>query len=174
MFEQSVEGLIRALGPKLDDRCAERLRSAGIEVKGKLKVAYPVASWVQALWIAGETLAPGMGKDEATYQVGRRFIQAYESTLMGKAAYTMARVVGPKRTLERMTRNFRTGSSYGTSKLTELGPGKFELWCAPVSVPGFYRGVVEAGLEIAGARSPKVQLVRWEQPEEAVFDVTWS
>lgn len=174
VFEQTVEGLLRALAPRMDDGLAQRLREVGLEVRGKLKVAYPVSTWVQALWISAEALAPGVDRDEATYLLGRRFIEAYQMTLMGKAAYTMARVVGPRRTLERMTRNFRTGSSYGTSRLVELSGGRCELYCSPVTVPGFYRGLVEAALEVAGAKKVKVQLVRWERPEEAVFDVSWS
>lgn len=174
VFEQTIEGLIRALGPKLDESVKDRFKAAGLDVRQKLKVAYPVTTWVEVLWIAGQVLAPGLERDEATYIVGKRFIQAYELTLMGKATTTMARVVGPRRTLERMTRNFRTGSSYGTSRLVELAPGRFEIYCFPVSVPGFYRGMLEAGVEVAGGKNVRVQLARWEKPEEAVFEVTWG
>lgn len=174
VFEQTIEGLLRALGPHLNDATRARLKAVGLDVDGKLKVAYPVTIWIEVLWIAGEVLAPGKDRDEATYIVGRRFLEAYEATLMGKAACAMARVVGPKRTLDRMTRNFRTGSSYGTSRLVELGGGRYEAHCFPVSVPGFYRGLIEAGLEVAGAKNARVTLVRWERPEEAVYEVTWG
>ena len=40
------------------------------------------------------------------------FWSGYEKTLVGSALTAMLRVLGPKRTLERMTRNFRTANNY--------------------------------------------------------------
>jgi len=82
-------------------------------------------------------------------------------------------MMGPRRMLERMTRNLRTGTNYLETSLQERGPTHYLLSCRPVFIPGFYRGLFTAGLEISGARLPRVQIVR-HNGDEAMYELTWS
>lgn len=173
VFQQSFEGLFRALGNPMDARCAERLRELGLDANARLAVAYPLEVWIEALRTAAETLAPGAPLDDAAAVVGRRFIEGYGSTYMGAALLRTVRMLGPRRMLERMTRNLRTGTNYLESTLRERGPTHYELTCRPVLIPGFYQGLLSAGLEISGAYKPSVQMLRL-QGDEAVYELTWS
>ncbi|XXF77201.1 DUF2378 family protein [Myxococcaceae bacterium GXIMD 01537] len=173
VFQQSFEGLFRALGDRMDERCTQRLRKVGIDPVAPLSVAYPLEVWLEALRVASETLAPTSPLDEGAALVGRRFVEGYGATLIGSALLASVRLLGPRRMLERMTRNLRTGSNYLEAELTQIGPTRYTLTCRPVVVEGFYRGLVTSGLELSGARDPSVQLLR-NAGEVAVYDISWS
>ena len=82
------------------------------------------------------------------------------------------RVVGPRRTLERMAQNFRTANNYTQAELAHLAPGHSQLRLSRVHYHDFYRGLLEAGLEASGAQSAQVALAGREG-DWAVFDVRW-
>lgn len=157
----------------MDERCTQRLRELGLDAGAPLNVAYPLEVWIEALRTAAETLAPGVPLDEGAAVVGRRFIEGYGATRMGAALLRTVRMLGPRRMLERMTRNLRTGTNYLESTLLERGPTHYELSCRPVLIPGFYQGLLSAGLEISGAYRPSVQMLRCNG-DEAVYELTWS
>ncbi|GHG78125.1 TIGR02265 family protein [Comamonas sp. JC664] len=173
VFQQSFQGLIRALGEDLDDVCAGRLRAAGLDTQGSLALAYPLEVWVAALKVAAATLAPESPLDEAAAVVGKRFVEGFSSTLIGSALLGTVRLLGPQRMLARMTRNLRTGTNYLEAHMEQLGPTRYALTCRPVVVAGFYVGLFLAGLEASGARDPAVRIVRREG-EEAVYDIAWG
>lgn len=173
VFQQSFEGLIRALGPRLDNGCVQRLRQVGLDPIGPLSVAYPLDVWVGALKEAAATLAPEAPLDEAAALVGHRFLHGYGGTLIGSALLAGVRLLGPHRMLERMTRNLRTGTNYLEAQLEQQGPSHYVLTCRPVVVVGFYVGLFAAGLEISGAQKPCVTVVRADG-DTAVYDLSWS
>ncbi|CAM3209099.1 DUF2378 family protein [Corallococcus sp. ZKHCc1 1396] len=172
VFQQSFEGLIRALGDQLDEPCAQQLRDAGIDPRGKLSVAYPLEVWVESLKLAASVLAPTSTLEDGAEVVGRRFLEGYGGTLMGSALLAGVRLMGPHRMLERMTRNLRTGTNYLEARLEQTGPTRYVLTCRPVVVAGFYRGLFAAGLEKSGAKSPSVVLIR-SAGDAAVYDLSW-
>ncbi|RKG76280.1 DUF2378 family protein [Corallococcus terminator] len=173
VFQQSFEGLIRALGDQLDEPCAQQLREAGIDPRGKLSVAYPLEVWVESLKLAASVLAPTSPLEDGAEVVGRRFLEGYGATLIGSALLAGVRLLGPHRMLERMTRNLRTGTNYLEARLEQTGPTRYVLTCRPVVVAGFYRGLFAAGLEMSGAKSPSVVLMR-SAGDAAVYDLTWQ
>lgn len=172
VFQQSFEGLIRALGDHLDEPCAQRLREVGIDPRGKLAVAYPLDVWVGSLKLAAAVLAPMATLDDGAEVVGRRFLEGYGSTLIGSALLAGVRLLGPHRMLERMTRNLRTGTNYLEARLEQTGPTRYVLTCRPVVIAGFYRGLFAAGLEMSGAHGATVGLMR-SAGDAAVYDLSW-
>ena len=174
VFQQTIEGLVRSLGPTLDASCAARLKqAASLDLSRPLLPAYPFEAFVAMLRVAAEALAPGRPLEEGLYRVGRGYISGYGDTLMGRALLTFMRVIGPRRTLERMTQNFRTANNYTRSELVHLAPQHSELRLSRVHFDDFYRGLLEAGLEVSGAKAPQVTLARREG-DWAVFEVRWS
>lgn len=173
VFQQSFEGLIRALGDRLDEPCAKQLRDAGIDPRGKLSVAYPLDVWVEALKLAASVLAPSETLEDGAEVVGRRFLEGYGATLIGSALLAGVRLLGPHRMLDRMTRNLRTGTNYLEARLEQTGPTRYVLTCRPVVVAGFYRGLFAAGLEMAGAKRPSVVLMR-SAGDAAVYELSWT
>jgi uncharacterized protein (TIGR02265 family) len=178
VFGNSVEALLRVLQPVLTPALAARFRQLGVDLHHP-NPAYPYELWVEALRLAMATLYPDASHDEATYRLGRAIFETYGSTLLGKALLQLLRVVGPKRGLERMARNLRTTNNYSETRLVEHGAGHFELWVNRAAFPHYFRGLLEAGLEFAGARQVHVRLLRSgaeaTPPDPSVtFELRWA
>ena len=172
MFSQTVEGLLRALAP-MSATSKQKLAAIGVDPDQRLDAAYSREKWLELIHLACDIHHPGRDREETSYELGCRFMGTYGQTLVGKAMLTALRVIGPRRALDRMSRNFRTGNNFSETKLTEPTPGRYELWCSHVTLAGWYRGVIEAGLSLAGASDVKVTLLRRER-EGAVFQVEWK
>ena len=171
MYAQSVEGLFRALAP-LSASVKQRFAALGVDPDKRLEPAYTREKWLELIRLACELTAPGQDVEVATRALGRRFMEGYGQTLVGKAMLTMLRVIGPRRALDRMSKNFRTGNNFSQTKLSQPSPGVYELWCSHVTIAGWYQGIIEGGLTLSGAREVKATLVRREN-EGAVFRVEW-
>ena len=73
----------------------------------------------------------------------------------------------------RMSKSFRTGNNFSETRVDEPSPGRHELWCSHVTLAGWCRGIIEAGLTLAGGREVKATLLRREA-DGAVFAVEWK
>ena len=88
--------------------------------------------------------------------------------------FGVLKVIGPKKALARMERNFRSGNNYLRTRFTELGPREVELWFSHLhGQPGFSGGIIRAGGQLIGAKDLRVEVVRVEG-DAGVFRVTWS
>src|SRR5512140_827762 len=104
VYDSTVEGLFkRALGERFSLRSKQRLKDAGLDLDGKLQSRYPRLKYYELVRIAAEELYPGKPLDEAYYELGRAFFDGFQQTLLGKTATAMARLLGPRKTLARMT-----------------------------------------------------------------------
>jgi uncharacterized protein (TIGR02265 family) len=173
IFSQTFEGIFRALGPQLDPTLAERLRAVGIDPGQSLRPAYPLQVFLDAVRVIGEQRFPALAPAERDRSLGREFMDGYAQTMVGRAMVGMMRVIGPRRTLERLSRQFRTGNNFSETRLSERTPTQFELWCNQVSVPGWYCGLLERGLEQAGAQGPRAELLQLDETG-GTFRVTWE
>lgn len=173
VFSHSVEGFLRAVRPVLDGSLKEELLALGIDTTKPLLPAYPVDVLRHALVAGARRLSPSLSQDAALVALGRRFVEGYSETLVGRALKTAIRLVGPARTLDRLARQFRTGNNYSESKVTQHAPGKALLWCNEVSHPSYYVGLVSGALEVAGGKDVKVTLSRLDT-DGAFFDIEWS
>jgi uncharacterized protein (TIGR02265 family) len=158
IFSQTVEGLLRAMAP-LAPGARARLKELGVDVDKPLRPAYPLEQFLSVMDFAGACLAPTEPPLEQTRLLGRRFMDAYRDTLIGRAMVAGMRIIGPWRTLERLSNKFRTGNNFSETHLTRLGPTEARLWCNRVSRPGWYLGLLSRGLELAGAEDVAVSLI---------------
>lgn len=172
VFSQAVEGLVRAMNHRLDESAKIKLATHGLDVRERLRPAYPLTVWTDVVRIGAALVAPGEPREVQMYELGRRFIEGYRETIVGKAMLTALKILGPRRALERMTRNFRTGNNYTQTTLEPRGPTTFTLWLNRVNEPEFYRGLLTAGLDQSGATAVTVK-VRAHDSEGAHFDIEW-
>lgn len=171
MFSQAVEGLLRAIGGRLDDASRAHLKQLGLDVT-QLEPAYPLEVWTNVMRYGASLVAPSLPPPQQMFELGRRFIDGYGATLVGKAMLTALKVLGPRRTLERMNRNFRTGNNYTETRLEPKGPTEYHLWLNSVKEPEFYRGMLTAGLERSGAQGVELQTIEHDATG-AKFLVRW-
>jgi uncharacterized protein (TIGR02265 family) len=175
IFGNTVDSLYRrTLDGALPRELRARLKSLGLDLDAPLQAAYPHDVWVQCLDETGRALYPGLRLDEARRQLARRMIEGYAQTVMGAAVLAMARVLGPMRSLGRMTHNFRSGNNFTETRLTVVGPAAADLWVnEPESTEGFVEGVLEEGLQRIGVRGLTLSRER-NGPESCTYRVQWD
>lgn len=171
VFANSMEGLWRALEPHTRAE-ADAFRKAGVDGRSFLP-AYRVEDYLEVMEACATSRFAGQPPLEQFTAVGRLFFGGYEKTLVGQALMAMLKVLGPRRTLERMTRNFRTANNYSEAEVEALGPNHHRVRLKHVKHPGFYRGLILSGVERAGAREPRVDFLGHEG-DVATYEVRWS
>ncbi len=146
IFSNTIEPMLKVSKGKVSAATEQRLKALGLHFDRKLEPAYPADSWAEAVRLISNDLFPGEQPDVQHNRLGQLTVRLFADTVMGKAMFTAAKVFGARRSLARMTHNFRTGANFIETRFTELDPHTHELWINDVSgVPGFYSGLVEAG-----------------------------
>ncbi len=174
IFSQTVDGLLRALGP-LDAAATARFQALGVDPQRPLLPAYPVEQWLEVMRLGAEIHAPGQPFEEALHSLGRHFVDGYGTTMIGKALLIGMRILGPKRTLERLARQLATGSTFFETRVAQFAPEEWSLWINRVTWPAWYFGLIERGLEHAGAKDVRVSLLTHDGPGlGATMLVKWS
>lgn len=172
IFGQTFEGLYRAFQKELSPEDVVKLRGLGVDFQKPLLPAYPLSVWYEVLPYVSARMAPGLPQNEQVYRAACRFIQGFEQTVIGKAAFALLRILGPARALQRIERQFRNGNNYSQTSLTAVSGSEFVLRCNEVRWPGWYQGIVTEGLKLAGAKAPQVDCTQHDA-DGATFRVTW-
>lgn len=174
IFSQTVEGLLRALGPLSDEGIA-KFRAIGFDPKAPLEPAYPVEKWLSLMKAAAEVRSPDLSFAESIHALGRAFVDGYGETMIGKAMLAVLRVMGPNWALARLRRNLSTGSNFFESTAEERGPREVAVWLNRVTWPEWYFGILGRGLEYAGAKDVQVSLLSHDGAGKgAKILVKWS
>lgn len=173
MFAATFEGLFRAMGPRLDAALAEELARLGVDPRKPLEPAYSLETFRVVVVRLAQVLAPELSEEARIHALGRAFMDAYGHSFVGRAMLAMLSAIGPKRTLARLSRSFRTGNNFSETRVVDDGPKKASLWCNQVTLPGWYEGLISRGLEIAGARNVRVVLIARDDAG-GTFSVAWD
>ena len=72
--------------------------------------------------------------------------------MVGTALIGLLRVLGPRRTLERTTRNIRSANNYTEATLEAVAPNHYRVRVNYVVRPGFYAGIIEQCCRAGGAK----------------------
>ncbi len=171
VFGTSMEGIHRALTPPTPQEKAAFVK-AGV-VDGRFASAYPLDQYMEILDACANSRFADAEPLERYTRVGRLFWAGYEKTLVGAALTALLRVLGPRRTLDRMTRNFRTANNYTECSVETLAPNHHFVRVNYVARPGFYLGIIESGCVRAGAKDLSVTFVE-STNESPVFEVKWA
>lgn len=175
VFAATIEGLfVRALGEKLDASARARLKEAGLDLGRPLLAAYPFDVWMETIRIGAEAIYPDRDAKEARFELGKDLVAGYRHTYIGRIMLSLAKTIGPTRTLEYAASYFRTGNNYTETRFSPLGSNEAELWMNEVGpYPEFTAGIVHAGVVNSGAREVKVEVVAHDG-HAASFRIAWS
>lgn len=186
IFGSAIEGFARTYRDRLVPSVRDEMAALGINLDDILP-AYSLDVFERAMRRAGEAIYPDLPLSERWRRMGREFVEGYVQTMMGTAVMAMARVLGPRRTLERVVRTFRTGSNYLGAETTGLGPTEVEIrtWMLEPYLPQWrgkdllhldYRhGILEGMLARLGVREAAVTIVEKDlQTQSARYRVRWS
>jgi uncharacterized protein (TIGR02265 family) len=161
VFSSMVEGMVRAVADKLDDRAHAHCAELGIALRGKLHPTYSREAWTKVSLYVGGVLWPMLKPEEQRRQLGHRFVEGYTETMVGKALIAAMRVLGPKRALARLEKSFRTGNNYSKAELVDGAEGLFMI-IANSPYPEWYQGMIEKALERTGATDIRVESFKRE------------
>lgn len=173
IFNHTLQSNLRMLGQPVAPEYRPGLTALGIDPGKPLLPAYPVETYTAVIDFITGQLWPGLAQEEAGFELGRAFMRSYQETLMGKAVFSVTKMLGPHRTLERMHRNFRSANNYTETRLQKVGPSAYELWFNYAIRTGYFRGLLTEGLERAGARELSVALASRSASGEATFRISW-
>jgi uncharacterized protein (TIGR02265 family) len=154
-FASLFESLDRILGPTLDLEAQQRLRELGIDFR-RLLPAYPIETWYAGIELAMSRFDPAMSPEQRQNHFGVRLVQTYGDTLVGRAMFTMMRLIGPGRSIQRATRSFRTATNFLDTTCVSHAPNDWELTLNETVYPHRYPGFFEEALGVAGAKEVKV------------------
>lgn len=170
-FDAAIEGLWhKALAGKVTPALEARLRAEGIDL-ARLLPGYPAAVAARCVALTAAALFPDQPEDDRLRAIGRTFLLGYQQTLIGRAVIQVLRLIGPRRSLERMQSNFRS-VNYVKTRFTALGPNSAEVWFNHVDgIPAYFAGIIEQGGAFAGAKS--VQVSWAEKDGGCAFRVDW-
>lgn len=176
MFENVFEAvLVRGYGQRMTPALKRQLKLDGVDLDKPLAPAYPVEVWMRVVHAVGVHLEGGADL-EAQKKVGARFMAGYFETLLGRSVLPLLKLLGPLRSLRRMTQNFRGGNNFVETKVTEASPTDVTLWMnhCLAGNPGFVMGLLQHGLERIGAPSPRVEAVAHAPSGEATVRIRWG
>jgi len=174
VFDHTVESLLLTLKRPIPHAQVAALDALGIDLSKPLLPAYPVDIYSALIGFIAHQHWPDLPPAEADFEVGRAFISAYSTqTMMGRALKGVTRVIGPHRTVERMSRSFRTANNFTETRLKRLGPTHYELWFNFTTRPGYFRGMVHGAVGLCGVEQIEVKLVA-TQGHEVTYHVSWK
>jgi uncharacterized protein (TIGR02265 family) len=176
IYAVAVEAFfLRAMAGRLDAGAKARLREAGIVVDEPLLSVYPASVFHRGVAIAAEAAYPGVAAEEAQHLAGRDHIDAFVLSYPGKMMAALARQIDPRTILEYTATFIRLGNNFTESRARILGPARAEVWMNDVGdVPGWYRGIIHRGMEVADVRGVEVRDLPGVTPPAATYDVTWA
>jgi len=94
--------------------------------------------------------------------------------MIGKALSAGLKLIGPRRSLQRVERIFKNNNNYQQASLIELGERDAKVKLSEVfGLPTYYQGLFEAAVTAIGAKEPKVSLLA-SPPPGAMLHIEWS
>jgi len=142
VFPAAIEGL----GEKVTPQLLAQLEERGVDL-AKLPPAMPVEIWATHMDFIRSRVFPQLEREEGLRFIGRSFIEGWKRTLVGSAVSALLKLVGPARTLPRLTRTFRTSDNFSAADTTLLSPKSARIVINDVNgMPTMWRGTIEGGL----------------------------
>lgn len=176
VFGTTMEGLfLKGLKGKISAQLTRELRERGLDLERPLLPAYPRQVVNEVIHHTAVSLFPEVPIDEAFYRVGKHVTPGQAATLLGSAALRLVSLVGPRRTLERLSRTFASTNNYMTVSLRKLADTSWELELHPSNAyPRYMQAVLEDMLTLAGAKDLTVRVAQHDtQRERCVYAITW-
>ncbi len=175
IYAVAVESFfLRAMDGRLDAATRARLRDVGVDLGEPLQSIYRADVFHRAVALAAVAAFPALPPEEAQYQAGRAHIDAFVQSYPGKMMAALARQIDPRTILEYTATFIRLGNNFTETRARALAPHRMEVWFNDVGdVPGWYRGIVARGLEIANVPDVDVRIAA-SAPPSVTFDVSWQ
>ena len=148
IFAVQAEGLLRGLDPDVKGSLKTRLKTAGLDADAALPPGWPAEQLKVWLDLASAEIYPDFPVDEAHRRIGRRFLDGWQRTMLGAASAQFLKVLGMKRTLERLTRAFRTGDNFSETSVAFPEAHVGVVTVRSQQLPHYIAGILDGGLAL--------------------------
>lgn len=188
IFTTAFEGVRKAFGHRFTPELVAEMKAVGVDFEA-LQAGYPFDTWFAMSRVVVKALMdPDLPVGEQYRRWGRDFMPGYVQTTVGFATLTMARLLGVRRTLHRMGRNFKTSGNYTETTVTDVEPGRVHLhtWVLPEYLPripkdspplvfDYRHGVLEGTLDLLNAPNPDITIIERDEVQFSVkYDIRWG
>jgi uncharacterized protein (TIGR02265 family) len=165
-----VEGMyVRALQPT--GAFAEELRSVGVDVQ-RLEASYSTQVWQRSLEVARRHAAAHLPEAQGYRLLGERFIGGFFDTLVGRMLAVGLPLLGPGKTLQRLTRTWASGQPQLKVEVQQESASSWRVTLRERGViADFCAGIFSGGLVRTGVK-PEVQVLE-RSAEHCVLQLRW-
>ncbi|HEY0882059.1 MAG TPA: DUF2378 family protein, partial [Archangium sp.] len=119
----------------------DSLRSKGLDLDKPLRPGYPAADFHKWVELVAAAVFPEDRRDEAIRKIGHRAVSGLEEGLVGKALSAGLKLIGPRRSLQRVERIFKNNNNYQVATLVEITERDAKVKLSEVyGMPTYYQG----------------------------------
>ena len=175
VFGNTIDGMMnKALTGRMTPQLKSRLKLQGLDLDERIRAGYPYEDWKRWAGIVAEDVFPDLLAPERYRQLGRTVVFGIRHTTLGKAIEVVLQIIGPKRALERMNKNFRTSDNFSQATVTALGPRELHVHMNEVmDQPTYMQGIFEAIVEVSGGKNAQAEILSVSLPT-ATYRITWT
>lgn len=162
----------RAMKP--DAALAAELKAVGFDL-ARIENKYPIQVWRNALDVTRRRMYPGLPEEQGYRALGRKFIDGYFETIIGRVVAVPVSLLGIERIIPRIARSLRVPRpdiviDPPVEEAKQRWRVKFhDAWARP----GFYAGIMEgSGLRANNGKSVNVE-VQNVTPQGFDLVITW-
>ena len=154
-------------GLRLEGPALAELKAAGFD-PDRLETSYPLSLFRKSEEIVRRHLFPTRTSAQVYWELGRRTMQGFGSTLVGKVITVGIPLLGPARYLRRIPDHAKVGGLDMTVTPVPVGEREYRLEFRKTLVtPEYAAGLIEVGLELARVKPT----IRPERVGDTGFDL---
>ncbi|MBL8916114.1 MAG: DUF2378 family protein [Archangium sp.] len=175
VFASGFEGLFsKDFRKRLTPALIAELKALGVNIEKPFNPAYTVETWASVINACSRHIYPELSLPDASWKLGRDTVDGFAHTMIGKALFTMMKLIGPARSLERSMRSYASTNNYTKVTLQRTGPTSYDFGLNEKhTLPQYDMGVVEWLLQMCGAKNVSVTLTTHDA-EGFMAQLTWE
>jgi len=116
------------LRDKVTPELRESLREAGIDLSRPILPAYTLAVFEDCLELTARALYPHLPLEAGLRALGEAQVDAFLSTVIGRATFSLLKVLATRRALQQITSSWRNANNFVQAQVRELSRSKLEVW----------------------------------------------
>jgi uncharacterized protein (TIGR02265 family) len=165
------EGMFQR-GMKVDSGLKAKLLAAGYDLD-RPQATYPTPVWVACVEVAAVHAYGGMAREQAMRQLGRRFIDGFFETILGKLVSAPMPLLKTEKLVERIGKTMSLERPDTIGVVTNVGPKHYLLTVQDAfPLPDFVAGNLE-GLLTRAKVQPQVEVAE-RRPNGYALTLRWT
>jgi uncharacterized protein (TIGR02265 family) len=174
VFNHCAEALLKSIAPHMTPELKSKLKAVGLDADAPLLPAYDYQTWSKVLAVTAQEVLPSLDAQAAHHQLGEWLTDAYLENFIGRALKPIVKLIGTRRTMNRMRQNFRVANNYAEAEATDVGPGHVHLRMNERGLMAYFnRGILARGLQLTDPQHLSVEIIS-QDAEGVTFSIRWD